>query len=68
MATMSGIAQAPLATKSTTHPSALSSTLVETGTRLPAQGFYDHLLGLTGAAITLSIMSSGAYVLFRYLL
>ena len=68
MATMSGIVQVPLATKSTTHPPVLSSILVETGTRSPAQGLYDNLLGLTGVAITLSIISSGAYVLFHYLL
>jgi hypothetical protein len=68
MATMSGIVQVSLATKSTTCPPSLSSVPVETSTLPPTQEFYDNLLGMTGVAITLSIISSGAYVLLRYLL
>lgn len=68
MATTFGILRVPFAEKSTTHPPALSSTPVAPHTNRPVQEFYDTLLGMAGLAITLSVISSGAYVFFRYLL
>ena len=68
MATTFGIVRVSFAEKSTTHPPALSSTPVESHTNRPLQEFYDTLLGMTGLAITLLVISSGAYVFFRYLL
>ena len=36
--------------------------------KLFSQNFYDDLLGITGVAITLTVVFSGAYVFLRYLL
>jgi hypothetical protein len=68
MATTFGIVRVSFAEKSTTHPPVLPSTPAESDTNHPAQEFYDNLFGMTGLAITLSVISSGAYVFFRYLL
>lgn len=68
MATTFGIVRVSFAQNSTAHPPVLPSPPAEPHTSHPAQEFYDNLLGMTGLAITLSVISSGAYVFFRYLL
>jgi len=62
------IPRLPLQEKSVTRPLSLLADRVASHPKLFSRKFYDDLLGITGVVITLTVISSGVYVFFRYLL
>ena len=68
MSTALEIPRLPLQEKSVTRPLSLLRERLASHPKLFSQKFYDDLLGITGVITTLTVISSGVYVFFRYLL
>jgi hypothetical protein len=68
VSTVLEIPRLPLQEKSVNRPLTLLAERVASHPKLFSQKFYDDLLGITGVMITLTVIFSGVYVFFRYLL
>jgi hypothetical protein len=68
VSTILGSAQVPLSEGSTNYSLDPSTQRRALHPKLPAQGIYANLLGIISAVITLTVLVSGLYVFFRYLL
>ena len=68
MSTILGSSQVPLSERPTNYSLASSTERRALDPKLPAKGMYASFLGITGTAITLTVLVSGLYVFFRYLL
>jgi hypothetical protein len=68
VSTILASAQVPLSERSTNCSLDSSTERRALDPKLPAQGMYANLLGIIGTVITLTVLASGLYVFFRYLL
>ncbi len=68
MSTALDISQLPLQEKSVNGSIGLLAEQGASHPRIFSQDVYDDLLGITGVVITLTVVVSGVYVFFRYLL